>query len=277
MNFLIGSDFYRIPVTSMWPHFLAHPVHPSSNVIPGYVLAPVWWQWSTAVLRRSTSTYDTGLHCRRWENTPCFWCQTYSCRSCRSFLRTDLETRQETHSFNGCSSGTTRVSRYQKGKANLDFTKARDSEWQWHQLGHMQVCTSLQTDKHASTPPLSFYRPDALPAAQPTASKHWKTDKKLRLKFTCTGRTLASSAMHFLSDAVTTSLCSASPTRLSTWHCPRLLLSVALLPRAAALLLLGARSISPARGALSSKPAARRCCGRISGATDGRTHTHTVT
>jgi len=48
------------------------------------------------------------------------------------------------------------VSRYQKGKTNLDFTKARDSEWQWHQLGHMQVCTSLQTDNHTSTPPLSF-------------------------------------------------------------------------------------------------------------------------
>jgi len=48
------------------------------------------------------------------------------------------------------------VSRYQKGKTNLDFTGARDSEWQWHQLGHMQICTSLQTDYHASTPPLSF-------------------------------------------------------------------------------------------------------------------------
>jgi len=43
------------------------------------------------------------------------------------------------------------VSRYQKGKTNLDLTEARDSEWQWHQLGHMQVCTSLQTDNHAST------------------------------------------------------------------------------------------------------------------------------
>jgi len=49
------------------------------------------------------------------------------------------------------------VSRYQKGKTNLDFTKATDSEWQWHQLGHMQVCTSLQTDYHASTPPLKFF------------------------------------------------------------------------------------------------------------------------
>ena len=53
-------------------------------------------------------------------------------------------------------SRTTQVSRYQNGKTNLDFTEARDSEWQRHQLGRMQVCTSLQTDNHASTPPLSF-------------------------------------------------------------------------------------------------------------------------
>jgi len=50
------------------------------------------------------------------------------------------------------------VSRYQKkGKTDLDFTEARDSEWQWHQLGYMQVfCTLLQRDNNASTPPLSF-------------------------------------------------------------------------------------------------------------------------
>jgi len=77
-----------------------------------------------------------------------------------------------THPFNGPFSGTTQVSRYQKGKTNLDFTGARDSEWQWHQLDHMQVCSSVQTDNHTSTPPLSFYRPDALPATQPTVSKH---------------------------------------------------------------------------------------------------------
>ena len=60
------------------------------------------------------------------------------------------------------SSGTTRVSQYQKGKTKLDFTEARDSEWQWHQLGHMQVCTSLQTDNHASTTPLSFLQAGCL-------------------------------------------------------------------------------------------------------------------
>ena len=70
------------------------------------------------------------------------------------------------------SSGTTQVSQYQKGKTNLDFAEATDSEWQCHQLGHMQVCTSLQTDNHANTSPLSFLQAGALPAAQPTASKH---------------------------------------------------------------------------------------------------------
>jgi len=44
---------------------------------------------------------------------------------------------------------------------------------QWHQLDHIEIiCTSLHTDNHASTLPLSFYRPDAIPAAQLTASKH---------------------------------------------------------------------------------------------------------
>jgi len=62
-----------------------------------------------------------------------------------------------THPFNGPLSETTRVSRYENGKTSLDFTEARDNEWQWHQLGHTQVCTSFQTDNHARTPPLSFF------------------------------------------------------------------------------------------------------------------------
>jgi len=45
-----------------------------------------------------------------------------------------------THPFNCLLSGPTQVSQYQKGKTNLDFTEERDSEWQWRQLDHMQVC-----------------------------------------------------------------------------------------------------------------------------------------
>ena len=93
--------------------------------------------------------------------------------------RTRTHTRTHTHAhahartraraLNGPLSGTTRVSRYQKGKTNLDFAEARDSEWQWHQLGNMQVCTSLQTDNHASTPPLSFLQAGC-PSCRPTNS-----------------------------------------------------------------------------------------------------------
>ena len=74
-----------------------------------------------------------------------------------------------THTFNGPFSRTTWVSRNQKSKTSLDFTEARDSEWQWHQLGHMQVCISLQTDNHASTPPLSFLQARC-PSCHPTNS-----------------------------------------------------------------------------------------------------------
>ena len=91
-----------------------------------------------------------------------------------------------THLFNGPLSGTTQVSRYQKGKTNLDFTEATDSEWQWYQLGHMQVCTSLQTDNHASTPPLSFLQ-TGCPSCCPTNSiKALKAQKNAYIKYkTC--------------------------------------------------------------------------------------------
>ena len=78
-------------------------------------------------------------------------------------------THTHTHTFNGPLSRTTRVSRYQKGKTNLDFTEARDRERQWHQLGHMQVCTSLQTDNHANTSPLSFLQAGC-PSCRPANS-----------------------------------------------------------------------------------------------------------
>ena len=93
-------------------------------------------------------------------------------------------TTAHTHPFSGPFFGTTRVSRYQKGKTNLDFTEARDSEWQWqwHQLGRMQECTSLQTVYHASNPPLSFLQAGC-PSCRPTNSvKALKEDALLHCK-----------------------------------------------------------------------------------------------
>jgi len=51
------------------------------------------------------------------------------------------------------------------------FTGARDSEWRWHSLA---ICPH---PRHITTPESHhsvFYRPVALPAAQPTVSKHWR-------------------------------------------------------------------------------------------------------
>ena len=103
------------------------------------------------------------------------WSIFFCIQAALDFCNVNTHTRL----FKGPLFGTTRVSRYQKGKTNLDFTEAKDREWQWHQLGHAQVCTSLQRDNHASThhslesdatvradyalvtttttPPLSFY------------------------------------------------------------------------------------------------------------------------
>jgi len=75
------------------------------------------------------------------------------------------------HLFNAFFPRTTWVSRHQKGKPFWILLEQEMIWWQWHQLDHMQIiCTSLQTDNYASTLPLSFYRPDSIPAAQPTLS-----------------------------------------------------------------------------------------------------------
>ena len=78
------------------------------------------------------------------------------------------DAQPHTHPFNGPLSRTARVGRYQKGKTSLDFTEARDSEWQWHRLDQ-----SAPRSRQITTPTPHhsvFYRPDALPVAQPTAS-----------------------------------------------------------------------------------------------------------
>ena len=117
------------------------------------------WQWS----RNGRETLQTSLF------------SNYHCYN-RSFSRVEAQFvtvfSVHTYAFNSPFSRSTWVSQYQKGKTNLDFTEARDSGWQWHQLGHMQVCTSLQMDNYASTPPLNFLQSGCLSATQPTASKH---------------------------------------------------------------------------------------------------------
>jgi len=80
------------------------------------------------------------------------------------------------------------VRRYHKGKTNLDFTEARDSEWQWHQLGCMPVCTSrqhpttlfLQTGCSSCRPTNSV---KALKAQVPEGSTLMFEDTKISLQY----------------------------------------------------------------------------------------------
>ena len=88
--------------------------------------------------------------------------------------------------FNGPLSRSTWVSRYKKDKTNLDFSEARHSERQRHQLDHMQICTSLQTDNHASTLPLSFFKgqmPFLLPMSRIKKQKKEITEGKIYSPF----------------------------------------------------------------------------------------------
>ena len=80
-----------------------------------------------------------------------------------------LQHLHNTRAFYGPLSGPTRVSQYQKGKTNLDFTEARDSEWQWYQLGYMQVCTRSRQITMLAPHHSVFYRLDAqIPSCCPT-------------------------------------------------------------------------------------------------------------
>jgi len=77
------------------------------------------------------------------------------------------------HLFNGPFSRTTWVSRYQKGRTIPDFAEARDDGVAVASAGpyakHFHFAREITTPvPHISV----FYRPDALPATQPTVLEH---------------------------------------------------------------------------------------------------------
>jgi len=83
-----------------------------------------------------------------------------------------LTTRTHTHTFNGPFSGTTRASRYQKGKTiwillKQETVSGSGNSW--------DICKSAPHSRQITTPAPHhsvFYRQYAIPATQPTATKH---------------------------------------------------------------------------------------------------------
>jgi len=72
-------------------------------------------------------------------------------------------------------SRTTQVSRYQKGKTNLDLLSLLEQEIVSGNGIRWAICKSAPRHIQTTTPASHhsvFYRPNALPAAQPTASVH---------------------------------------------------------------------------------------------------------
>ena len=127
--------------------------HHSATENTEEILRRYFWTDHHAWITSPLYLMKCSSHASFIQQNGCFYCWFF-CHMCGSVTHT------HTHPFNGSFSGTTRVSRYQKGKTNLDFAEARDSEWQWHQLGHMQVCTSLQIDNNASTGRMPFLPPN---------------------------------------------------------------------------------------------------------------------
>jgi len=81
----------------------------------------------------------------------------------KSLNKTQHTHTRQTDRFNGLFSRTSWVSRTRKVKPIWILMK-HEMVWQWHQLDHVQIiCTLFQTDNHASTSSLNFYRPNALP------------------------------------------------------------------------------------------------------------------
>jgi len=80
------------------------------------------------------------------------------------------------HPFNGLFSMTIWVSQYQKGKTSVDLNEARDDRVLESSGISWTICKQSAPHSRQITTPTprhsTFYRPNVLPDAQPTVSKH---------------------------------------------------------------------------------------------------------
>jgi len=143
----------------MWPDVLRHPIHgnQSLNLILCSSARGLLWD-GTLLFLCWPSTEDIPCRMCVWR-----WTKDYSVLLVgggQLFVYTikSVYTHPHTH---------TRLTAFdfqdnlgkpaQKGKPFWILLKQEIMGWQWHQLDHMQIiCTTLQTDNHASTPSLNF-------------------------------------------------------------------------------------------------------------------------
>ena len=119
-------------------------------------------------------------------NTPVGWRAAWHCWQL-SWWHWVTTTTTTLHPFNGLFSRTTWVSWCQKSKTSLDLSEARDDGILECSGISWTICKqSAPRCRQMTTPtphPLNFYRPDALPGAQPTVSKHWRHTEDTELNW----------------------------------------------------------------------------------------------
>ena len=146
--FLWRTNFTIICNSWLWLGTVKQYVQSASNLLDARILSTLRIQYIT--LSANSKTYSV-IH-----------------------IITSSAKNTHTHRFNGPLSGTTQVSQYQKGKTvwillKLETVSGRGISW--------AICKSAPRSSRITMPVPHhsvFYRPDALPAAQPTASKHWR-------------------------------------------------------------------------------------------------------
>jgi len=137
-------------------------------------MAPFSWTF-----RLSTWWHLTHSYGKLWAMW--CWCGSLSGARCKiAWLWSSWwHTQTHTHPFNGPFSGTTQVSRYQKGKTNLDFTEARDTEWQWHQLvpyASLHLAPDRWPSQHPTTQFFTGRMPFLPPNQQRQSTEGTRTD-----------------------------------------------------------------------------------------------------
>jgi len=160
----MGNNSFQFFIPAYFPQLYSGPTKKKPGQCFNRIFSPLNHTLATAKSKRDVANKENHpLH------SDFSWSISWLLKNgCHTLYDSDIATHTHRHPLNGPLSGTTRISRYQKGKSNLDFTEARHSEWQWHQLGHMQVCISLQ---HCTTQFLQAGCPSCCPT---TAPKHWR-------------------------------------------------------------------------------------------------------
>ena len=158
-------QFLYQPSQVLWPHCMCRLVHgPQSSPQCQLGLIP----------KKLESPACQSRHARLWAVKPNLAPLNVGL-SATSIIghRTEVSTHTHTYQFNGPLFATARVSWYQKGETSLDFT---DEETVSGSGIGWAICKSAPRSRQITMPAPCrsvFYRPDALPADQPTVSKHW--------------------------------------------------------------------------------------------------------